>query len=373
MAPKKQDAASALEDSYNALVIKGNIIDDPEQRRVVLRLGALIGQLGGPGRQRGIGRFFRAAAKAPAIKGIYIWGSVGRGKSMLMDLFFEHAPVEKKRRVHFHAFMQEVHARIHQFRQSHALNKTGADPVMALAHEIAEGTSLLCFDELQATDVTDATLLFRLFDYLFEHGVMVVSTSNHPPKSLYTGGVQAERFEKFIALIESHMEVLPLQSEQDYRYVQGLTDERLYCYPLGFGADRFIEQWIRNHCRNPHPAKASLTVLGRHLPFLLYDGQIGRFTFAELCQEALGPADFLAIARQLRVLILTDIPRLSPEKRNEAKRFVTLIDALYEHKVKLVATAETRPEAIYTDGDGAFEFQRTVSRLIEMQSEKWNG
>lgn len=373
MAPKKQDMAAPLTRQYNELVNQGKIRDDDAQRAVLSRLETLALQLSGGSKPRGIAKFFKPQEKQADAKGLYVWGGVGRGKSMLMYLFFNEAAVEKKRRVHFHAFMQEVHARIHQFRQNHALNKTGADPVMALAQEIAEHTSLLCFDELQATDVTDATLLFRLFDYLFEHGVIVVSTSNHPPKSLYTGGVQAERFEKFISLIEFHMDVLPLSSEQDYRYAQEGSTQKLYCYPLGFGANQFVEKWIAANVQNPTPIKASITVQGRHLPFMLYDGTIGRFTFAELCQNALGPADYLAIARKLKVLVLTDIPRLSPEKRNEAKRFVTLVDALYEHKVKLVATAEAKPEAIYTDGDGAFEFQRTVSRLIEMQSGKWNG
>lgn len=375
--PKKQDSDSASQEAlfsrYNALVDSGKIQDDQAQRQVLEHLSRLARELElrHKPQLRGLSRFFKTPEKPAELRGIYVWGSVGRGKSMLMDLFFEHVPIEKKRRVHFHAFMQEVHARIHELRQSHAHSKSGADPVISLAQQIAAETSLLCFDELQATDVTDATLLFRLFDTLFSHGVLVVSTSNRPPESLYTGGVQAERFAKFIGLIGEHMEVLSLDSEQDYRYAQGQSSDRRYVYPLGHGASQFIEKTIEALCKNPTPIHASLTVQGRHIPFQLYDGTIGRFTFAELCENMLGPADYLAIARKIKVMILTDIPKLSAEKRNEAKRFVTLIDALYEHRVKLIVTAEAPPERLYAEGDGAFEFQRTVSRLIEMQSANW--
>lgn len=368
---KKQVADRSLNAQYNAQVKSGKIKDDSAQRAVLARLESLALGLASKPKTGGIARFFRVTQNEAALRGLYVWGGVGRGKSMLMDLFFEAAPPEKKRRVHFHAFMQEVHARIHHYRQNHVLSKSGADPVITLAQEISAETSLLCFDELQATDVTDATLLYRLFEYLFAHGVLVVSTSNHPPKSLYTGGVQAERFAKFISLIEEHMDVLALDSEQDYRYTHTADEHRSYFYPLGFAARNFVDTCIASMCKNPVPVNASLTVQGRQLKFVLYDGKIGRFTFLELCASALGAADYLAIAKKLSVLILTDIPKLPPEKRNEAKRFVTLIDALYENKVKLIATAETAPEGIYKDGDGTFEFARTVSRLIEMQSKRW--
>jgi len=363
---------SPLALQYDGFVENGTIKDDPAQREVLAVLQLLREQLvsGGKSNGRLLSRFIR---KQPAntTRGIYIWGNVGRGKSMLMDLFYNSVNIGHKRRVHFHAFMQEVHARIHKLRQNPQANRSGADPVIVLAQQIAGETTLLCFDELQATDVADATLLYRLFNQLFEAGVIVVSTSNHPPASLYTGGVQRERFGKFIALIEEHMHVVSLSSPQDYRHLQLKSLQQMYYYPLDAGANPFVTQVIERVCNNTHPKQETITVHGRSLTFTLYDDAIGRFRFAELCETALGPADYLSIARRMDMVILTDIPKLGPEKRNEAKRFVTLIDALYEHKVKLICTAEVAPEALYAEGDGAFEFKRTVSRLAEMQSAKW--
>jgi cell division protein ZapE len=371
MPDKKQEADSPNQPSlfaaYDALAKSGDIKDDPAQRQVLQKLNQLLEQLGAAETGGALTRFLKPQASVQPQKALYIWGGVGRGKSMLMDLFFGHVALEKKRRVHFHAFMQEVHGRIHQLRQNPRQNKSGADPVIVLAQQLAQETDLLCFDELQATDVADATLLYRLFDHLFEDGVVIVSTSNHPPISLYTGGVQRERFAKFIGLIEEHMKVLPLDSLGDYRQQQAAGQAQVYFYPLGAQADRFIQQYLQN----AQPQPATLEIQGRILNYISYAPTTGRFTFAELCATPLGPADYLAIAHALDTVILTDIPRLPPEKRNEAKRFVTLIDALYEHKVKLICTAEVPPEAIYGEGDGAFEFGRTVSRLVEMQSVKW--
>jgi cell division protein ZapE len=369
MQKKNLPPPRALSDAYDRLVTAGTISDDFAQRSVLAQLQQLVQALAqAPGSL--VSRLFSRRTQEEAARSLYIWGNVGRGKSMLMDLFFEHAPVPARQRVHFHAFMQDIHARIHQIRQDSALSKSGIDPVIAVAREIASQSRLLCFDELQATDVADATLLYRLFEELFALGVVVVSTSNHPPASLYTGGIQKERFAKFIALIESHMEVVSLTSEQDYRHKQAASPQRYYYFPLNAGAAAFVEQHIQA-LGAVAPSHGALMVQGRRLPFTLYGETIGRFRFADLCETALGPADYLAIARRLRWLILEEIPALGPEKRNEAKRFVTLIDALYEHKVKLICTAACPPEQIYREGDGAFEFARTVSRLAEMQSGKW--
>lgn len=351
---------ATLSSRYDRLVKSSRISDDPAQREVLALLEDLAQALEDAGR-RGI--FKKQAATA---KSLYIWGAVGRGKSMLMDLFFERAPLANKRRVHFHAFMQDVHARIHDIRQ-----KGGGDPVAVLAQQLAKETSLLCFDELQATDVADATLLFRLFDGLFAAGITIVSTSNRPPAELYTGGVQAERFNRLIALIEERMQVAALDAPQDYRQSGGGERRRVYVHPLGLEANRFIAGTLERLCPGAPPHNETITVQGRDLPCTFYGDAIGRFTFQELCAVPLGPADYLALAGRLDTLILTGIPRLPAEQRNEAKRFVTLVDALYEHKVKCYFTAEGPPEAIYAHGDGAFEFQRTVSRLREMQSEKW--
>jgi cell division protein ZapE len=341
--------------SYDKLISQGRITDDPAQRAVLARLAALSEELSGK----------RGLFKKSDIRGVYLWGGVGRGKSMVMDLFFQAAPVKKKRRVHFHAFMQEVHKELHRIR------KSGKDPVTTLAKKIGAETSLLCFDELQATDVADATLLYRLFSGFFAAGVVIVSTSNRPPAALYTGRVQAERFDKFIRLLETHMEVLALDGKQDYRHAQMQAMAETYRYPLDKKAERFIADAIARLSSNTEPHRDILHVQGRKISLTLYDNAIGRFSFHELCEAALGPADFLAIAERLDTIILTGIPKLTPEKRNEAKRFVTLIDALYERKVKLLATAEAPPEGIYAEGDGAFEFKRTVSRLKEMQSKEW--
>jgi len=391
MTQKKQvNPDDSLLARYQQMVQAGTIKDDAAQREVLASLEALAAGLG---RKRG--RFRKSAP----VRGLYIWGNVGRGKSMLMDLFYENAPVAKKSRIHFHSFMQVVHARIHQLRKDGR-----GDPVMMLAKELAAETALLCFDELQATDVADASLLHRLFSGLFDAGVVIVSTSNHPPASLYTGGHQRERFNAFIALIEQHMQVAALSSPSDYRHMQIKSLRQVYFSPLGPMADGFIADVLEHVCGDARPTPDSISVQGRVTEFTSYSSPppaggrpggghnetaslnnaplltsplrgeelaVGRFTFTQLCEAALGPADYLAIAKRLDTVILTGIPKLSPEKRNEAKRFVTLIDALYENKVKLIATAEAPPAELYSDGDGSFEFKRTVSRLAEMQSEKY--
>ncbi len=372
MAPEKQEnskqvaADILLEKRYDALVAAGTITDDKAQREVLAALEALLARVEAPNTHGLLGKLF---GKAPQThRGLYIWGNVGRGKSMLMDLFFEQAEGISKRRVHFHAFMQEVHKRIHQIR-----NQSGyaGDPVAELAKKIASENTLLCFDELQATDPADASLLHRFFTGLFEHGAVVVSTSNHPPVSLYTGVVQRERFAKFITLLEGNMQVIALSSASDYRRRQIKSMQKLYFYPLGAEANAFVDGVVSQLDGGNAAAKGSIEVQGRTTRFTLYHHTIGRFSFKELCSTNLGPADYLALADRLDTVILTDIPTLSPEQRNEAKRFVTLIDALYEHKVKLICTAAAAPEALYSDGDGSFEFQRTGSRLAEMQSEKY--
>jgi len=358
MAAKTAAKPLSLRQRYDQLVASGKLRDDKAQREVLGKLESLQELLSAkPG-----------LFKKTETKGLYIWGNVGRGKSMLMDLFSQGAPVKKKQRVHFHAFMQDVHARLHKLRQSKK-----SDPVAVLAKQIREECALLCFDELQATDVADATLLYRLFAGLFDAGVTIVSTSNRPPAAIYTGGVQKERFAKFIALLEENMQVAALTSPTDYRHTQMQAMRETYHWPLGKKADAFIENAIASLCSNTKPHTETLAVHGRKIPMALYDNAIARFSFHDLCEAALGPADYLAIAGRLDTIIVTDIPKLAAEKRNEAKRFVTLIDALYEHKVKLLATAEVPPEGIYAEGDGTFEFARTVSRLKEMQSKEWFG
>ena len=354
-----------LTKSYQQLVDEGRIQNDVAQQNLLAMLQEILDSLVLPKKKT----IFGKTKPSENARSLYIYGNVGRGKSMLMDLFFEAVPDKniKKRRVHFHAFMQEVHTRIHKLRQ------TGdGDPVAVLARELAQEAQLLCFDELQATDVADATLLYRLFEGLFAHDVCIVSTSNRPPIALYTGGVQAERFAKFIALIEEKMTTAALSSPDDYRYQQGRSQLKFYHYPLGESADKFIAQTLKDLGVNTAATRETLKVHGREVEFKSYNNKIGTFTFDELCKTMLGAADYLALARRLETVILINIPKLYPEERNEAKRFSTLIDTLYEHQIKLICTAAVPAEEIYPEGDGSFEFKRTVSRLVEMQSTGYN-
>jgi cell division protein ZapE len=361
----------SLPQLYNEMVNSGEVSENASQREVASLLEALRQDIHKAQKNAGIGKLFKKQPPAHGMRGIYLWGSVGRGKSMLMDMFFRNVDIQHKRRVHFHAFMQEVHARIHVLRNDRKASASGADPVVTLAQQLARESQLLCFDELQAPDVTDATLLYRLFQGLLDAGIVIVSTSNRPPETLYTGGVQKERFDKFIALLQGHMQVVHLQSDTDYRMQQLKSLQKVYFYPLGNAADQFIHGILQRLCPGCPPQKDFLSVHGRQVEFIRYNHFTGQFTFDELCAKPLGPADYLAIAHHLGTVILTGIPRLGPEKRNESKRFVTFIDTLYEQKVKLICTAEVAVDQLYTAGDGTFEFQRTISRLVEMQSEAY--
>ncbi len=333
---------------YHARVASGAVVADARQHAALDALDALHTALG------------KKRLRPGTLRGLYIWGDVGRGKSMLMDLFFECAPVAHKERVHFHAFMQQVHRQLHTLRQA----KQG-DPVALLVKAMAESTRLLCFDEFHATDVADASLLFRLFEGLFEADVVVVATSNRPPTEVYTGGVQRERFDKFIELLTTRMQVLSLMGDTDYRLRHATPGS--YYFPLGPAADAAVEKILERLAPGVSPAPRVLKIQGRALTLTAY-GNILTARFSELCEPALGAADYLAIASAFPTVMLTHIPTLTPEKRNEAKRFVTLIDVLYEQKTHLIITAETSAERLYPTGDGAFEFQRTVSRLMEMQT-----
>ena len=299
------------------------------------------------------------------LPGLYLYGEAGRGKSMLMDLFFESAPIAPKRRIHFHAFMQEAHAGIAAARANGA-----DDPVKPVADAIADAATLLCFDEMQITDITDAMLVGRLFERLFARGVVVVATSNRHPDALYKGGWNRDVFLPFIDMIKARLEVYELASPVDHRRARPQA-ERVYFVPADDTARREIDGIWSRLTDNVPEAMLKLTVQGRHQSFSRNVGRCLRTDFAELCARPLGVADYLALAEAVDVLVLENLPILSPKRNNEAKRFVTLIDTLYEAQVRLVISAEAEPDALYVEGAGAFEFARTASRLEEMRSTGW--
>jgi len=357
---------------YRARLAEGALTSDPAQALAVEKLQLLHQRLVGysPARPKKVARGFlgfgRKAAKADApLNGLYLFGGVGRGKSMLMDLFFAGAPVARKRRVHFHAFMQEVHAGVHAARMSGV-----DDPIPPVCDEIAESATLLCFDEVQVTDITDAMILGRLFQGMFERGVVVVATSNRHPDDLYKNGLNRSSFLPFIALIKERLDLHELASPNDHRRARMTAGEKYVC-PLGAAADAATEAaWARLAGEGAAPP-LELPLKGRSVRVPQWRDSVGRGGFADFCEQPLGPADFLAIAGACRTLILERVPKLSRARNNEAKRFVTLIDTLYEARCRLIVSADAEPDALYVDGEGAFEFGRTASRLIEMRGADW--
>ncbi len=304
-------------------------------------------------------RFLRRAADAP--RGLYLWGDVGRGKSMLMDLFFAVAPVKARRRVHFNAFMAEVHAAIFAARQ-----RGEGDEIAAVAKGIADRAHLLCFDEFQVTDVADAMILGRLFQHLFDLGVVVVATSNTPPSRLYEGGLNRQLFLPFIAMIAQRMAVFELNGHEDYRRDLG-EGGAVYITPLGAEADAAMDRDWNALAHGAAGAPSALQVLGRTLPVLRAADGVARFDFADLCEKPLAAADYLAVAKAFHTVLLDRVPRMGRERRDAARRFVLLIDTLYDERVRLECSAAAAPDALYFEGDGAETFRRTASRLIEMQ------
>ncbi|HEU0221066.1 MAG TPA: cell division protein ZapE [Paracoccaceae bacterium] len=356
---------------YRALVGQGRLKDDPAQRLAVEKLQLLHMRLSDydPAKPKRVGIGFfgwgRERIRQLEIPGLYLFGGVGRGKSMLMDLFFDGAPVPR-RRVHFHAFMQEIHAGIGRARA-----KGVTDPVEEVAAHVAEQATLLCFDELQITDITDAMIVGRLFEKLFAKGIVVVTTSNRAPDELYRGGLNRELFLPFTALIKKRLELHHLEGPTDHRQAR-LRGMRVWHVPLGEAADRAMDAAWAELAGGPG-SPLELTVSGRKLVLPLCRNGVVRMSFAALCQAPLGPADYLTIAEVARTLLIDRIPQMSRARNNEAKRFVTLVDTLYEAKRRLIASAAAEPETLYQEGEGAFEFERTASRLREMQSADWLG
>ncbi len=360
--------------NLDAGLAAGTIKADPDQRRIAKRLqvlhDALVALPRVPERSGGLLSMFGLGRKpAPPIgpPGVYIQGPVGRGKSMLMDLFYADAPVAKKRRVHFHEFMLEVHKRLFERRQS---SGGEADSVAPVARAIAADARLLCFDEMQVTNIADAMILWRLFGTLYEEGVTVVTTSNRVPDDLYKNGLQRDRFQPFIDLVKAKMEVLTLDGGRDYR-LQRLRDMDKYLTPLGAWADRKLEEDFASLTDGAAGAPRTLRTQGRDVAVPRAAPGVAMASFEDWCGKPMGSADFLCIAEHFHTVILRDVPKLTARNRDRAWRFITLIDAFYEKKVKLICSAEASPDKLYVEGDGTFEFERTVSRLMEMQSPEY--
>ncbi|MEO9971314.1 MAG: cell division protein ZapE [Hyphomonadaceae bacterium] len=359
-------------DEYARLLADGSMLSDPAQAEALSRLDELSVAL-----TSSKSGFF---SKATPPRGLYIWGGVGRGKSMLMDLFFAQTEIEQKTRIHFHAFMQDVHAFLNYWRglsekerkrsQWRVRGQDIDDPIWPAAAKIAAKAKLLCFDEFQVSQITDAMILSRLFDALFAQGITMVSTSNRPPDDLYKDGLNRQYFTPFIDRLKQSCDTLNLASERDYR-LDRLSEAPVWYTPLGADADAALDAAWSRLTLGAKPETTSLTVAGRQLPVPAHAGGLARFSFADLCAQPLGPADYLMIAARFHTVLIDNIPALSPDNRNEAIRFVTLIDALYEAKTNLVASADADPDALYPTGTGSFEFQRTASRLYEMRSTEY--
>ena len=359
------DERATLTELYDRQVQAGLTRADPAQRAVLPELERIRSELeaAGAGRKGFLGGIFGKPPVAP--RGLYLWGGVGRGKSMLMDLFHANVAIAGKRRVHFHAFMQEVQAALH------AARKTGVDDaIRPVAAEMSAGLRLLCFDEMQITDIADAMIVGRLFQSLLDRGVALVTTSNRRPDDLYKDGLNRPLFLPFIELLKARLQIVALDGPTDYRQHR-LTGAQVYFTPAGRAAKDAIQALWQELTGGAGGSPLRLVVNGREVEIPDHWSGVARAGFWDLCGKPLGPADYLALAAAVRVLILEDIPHLSASNYNEAKRFVTLVDALYEARVRLICSAADEPERLYLEGAGSFEFERTASRLREMQAADW--
>jgi len=355
-----------LTEIYDRKVATGEIRSDARQRAALLSLERVLAEVTAPAGRRGLGRLLGRGAGAPsaAPRGLYLWGGVGRGKSMLMDLFFDALPVAEKRRVHFHGFMRDVHAALERMRARQV-----ADALRPVAARMAKNLKVLCLDEMEIEDIADAMIVGRLFERLLADGVTVVTTSNRPPEGLYKDGLNRQLFLPFIALLRDRLEVLELDGGDDYRRAAD-RGHPAYFTPLGAEASaRMDALWTRVAGRHGDPL--DIDVLGRTIRVSRHVDGIGRSDFWDLCGRPLGAADYLALAERHRIFFIDAVPRLSRANFNEARRFVTLVDALYDARIPLAVSAADRPERLYVEGEGSFAFARTASRLHEMTGAFW--
>ena len=362
---------------YDHLVQSGAVERDPAQERIVAALDRLIDEVSAKRlakKSSALGWLF-AAKRQPRepVKGLYIHGGVGRGKTMLMDMFFELLPVRRKRRVHFNDFMADVQDRIQKHRQARKEGKVKEDdPIPPVARALADEAWVLCFDEFSVTDIADAMILSRLFSALFADGVVLVATSNVAPENLYRDGLNRQLFLPFISLLERNAHVMALDADKDYRQ-EKLNRQPVYVTPDDAAADRALDEAWRAMTHGRPTSQVTLTLKGRQLIVPRAAGDAARFSFADLCEKPLGARDYLAIAGRFSTVFIDHVPVLGEGKRNEAKRFILLIDTLYDHRLRLVMSAAAPPEKLYTAkrGTEVFEFERTASRLVEMQSHDW--
>jgi cell division protein ZapE len=352
---------------YRAALAAGGLRPDPTQAALVERLAslgdALVGYAPRAARAGWLDRLRGRADPPEPPSGLYIHGPVGRGKSMLMDLFFAALPMGARRRVHFHAFMLEVHARLAERRQCGAAQ----EPLAVLADRLIEEAWLLCFDEFHVQNIADAMILGRLFEALLERGMVVVATSNYPPERLYEGGLNRDRFLPFIDLLNARLTVVGLGGPTDYR-LERLRDVATYHQPLGAATDARLEQAFAALTDAAAGAPEVIEVGRRRLTVPKAARGVAWFDFEALCEQPLGAADYLALSERYHTVVLSGVPRLTPDKRNQARRFITLVDAFYDRRINLIIDAAVAPEELYPAGEGAFEFRRTASRLIEMQT-----
>lgn len=363
-----------ISDLYRQRVAEGRLEPDAAQQAVLPHLDRVLHDLGqlpsaAAAKPRSGWRAFFGGGSAPAesgaqVKGLYLWGGVGRGKSMLMDLMAEASPVPA-RRVHFHEFMQEIQAGLNEARK-----RGDQDVVKPVALAVAAKVRLLCFDEMQITDIADAMIVGRLFQVLFDQGVVIVTTSNRVPEDLYKNGLNRQLFLPFIAMIRERMDVVCLDSKTDHRQGRSAGGQ-VWFSPANAEAREALDTVWAELTGGATPAPMTVEMKGRSFDLPAHAGRVARASFWDLCGKPLGPADYLAVAKAVDALIIDGIPRLSSANYNEAKRFVTLIDALYEAKVRLFASAADEPERLYAEGEGSFEFERTASRLREMQDADW--
>lgn len=377
-----ETARGRLRDTIDQQIASGELNPDPAQDEAIARLDAILDALSAPSlanKKSALGWLFGKNKKSTAtpVRGLYLWGGVGRGKSMLMDSFFELAPTEPKRRVHFHAFMQDVHERIHEWRQNQKSKdknsdrdgkKASSDPIAPLADELAKEAQLLCFDEFAVTDVADAMILARLFTALLSNGVVVVATSNVEPDLLYKNGLNRSFFLPFIELVKEKLTVLELVSDTDHR-MEILINESVYFVDDKAGFELLWQKMTANAPIAP----ALLEIKGRQQIFKRASDGLVRETFDNLCRKPLGAGDYLAITDRFHTVFIEDIPVMAHADRNAVKRFIALIDTLYDTGKTLIVSAQARPSALYPvdHGTEAFEFNRTISRLREMQGDQW--